>query len=203
MGPSRALFCHCDVTKESDVLTAIKTARDKWPNVRTAGLVNCGGLSTGELTVNRKGEPAGLDLFKKTVEVNLVGSFNLSRLVAAEMARESGMGKDLDGKSDNGLILLVGSTSSQDPQPGLSGYAASKGGVASLVLPLYQDLAAFGIRVNAIAPSLFDTAMGARVPSKARKAIEDLLVYPKRCEHLAIENPLPARGARSSLPSFY
>lgn len=185
LGDDKALFAQCDVASEDQIVSAIQAAQSKWPNVPIGGLVNCGGLSGGQLTIDHEGHPASLDYFQHLVQVNLIGSFNLSRLVAAEMARQGGGARRGSSSSpgeleERGSILLVASTSYQDPQPGLAGYAASKGGVASLVLPLSQDLARFGIRVNAVAPSLFETAMGAGLAPRARKVLESRFVFPKR-----------------------
>lgn len=196
LGPGKAFFAQCDATSEADVAQVIKSAKAKWPKARTAGLVYCSGISLGGLTVSNDGQPADLDIFKKVINVNLVGSYNAARLVAATIAQETGRSTE-----DNGLILLVSSASYQDPQPGLAAYAASKGGVASMVLSLSQvpphvfkdtrltashvlssgqDLARYGIRANAIAPSLFNTGMGASIPPGARQAIEKRFVHPKR-----------------------
>lgn len=181
LGQEKALFAKCNVTQEQDIVSAIQSATQKWPNKSIGGVVCCGGLSDGALTIDHEGNPADLKPFEKLVQVNLIGSYNLSRLVASEMVRRGG-GR---GTEEKGSILLVSSTSYQDPQPGLAGYAASKGGVASLVLPLSQDLARFGIRVNAVAPSMFETAMMQGIAPRARKAIESRFVFPKRGERMS------------------
>ncbi|KAI9608156.1 hypothetical protein H4Q26_005612 [Puccinia striiformis f. sp. tritici PST-130] len=148
------------------------------------GLVHCAGVSAADKTVSSSGLAGSLEIFKTVIDINLTGSFNVSRLVASEIVQQK---RSIDhtkttqkATQDHGVIILTSSTSYQDGQVGQVGYAASKGGVASMVLPMARDLARFGIRVNAIAPSLFDTQMGKSISPAVRDNLLKTVEYPSR-----------------------
>jgi NAD(P)-dependent dehydrogenase (short-subunit alcohol dehydrogenase family) len=143
------VFVLADVANERQVLDAIKAASALAP-LRT--LVNSAGIGAPERTVNRDGQPANLATFERIVRTNLLGSFNCLRLVAAEMSRTDPL---RDGQ--RGAIVNVASVAAFDGQAGQASYAASKGGIVGMTLPIARDLAAIGVRVNTIAPGLIDT----------------------------------------------
>ncbi|RIA86690.1 hypothetical protein C1645_696746 [Glomus cerebriforme] len=164
------LFVQADVTSEASITKAIQQAIEKFgENIR--GVVNCGGiLSIGKI-VGSNGKPLDLDLFKFTVNVNLVGTFNVCRLVAAQMVKQ----KPLE-EGERGVIINVSSIAYQDGQIGQVSYSASKGGVASMTLPMTRDLSKFGIRVVSIAPGLFETPMASTLNHS--KEMKQKLLYP-------------------------
>ncbi|KAG0147087.1 hypothetical protein CROQUDRAFT_62151 [Cronartium quercuum f. sp. fusiforme G11] len=176
----RVVFHMCDIRSSKDIESAIQKSKSAWPQNLIGGLVHCAGVSMVGRTVNSKGEPWDYDTFRTVVDINLNGTFNVARLVAAHIVRSQPTTGITDDESENGVFILTSSTSYQDGQVGQTAYASSKGGVASLVLPLARDLAKFGIRVNAIAPSLFETAMTRAMPEKLRKNLLKVVEFPPR-----------------------
>lgn len=150
-GTLGAGFAEVDVTDEASVAAGIAIARTSMG--RITGLVNCAGIASAARVLGRSG-PHDLDLFRRTVDINLIGSFNCMRLAAAAMAENA---PDDDG--ERGVIVNTASIAAFDGQKGQVAYAASKAGIAGLSLPSARDLASFGIRVNAIAPGTFLTPM--------------------------------------------
>jgi NAD(P)-dependent dehydrogenase (short-subunit alcohol dehydrogenase family) len=166
----RARFVPTDVTDPDAVAEAIAQARELG-EVRVA--VNCAGVGWAARVLGREG-PHDLGLFRKVVEVNLIGTFNVLRLAAEAMA-----GNDpLDG--DRGVIVNTASIAAFDGQIGQAAYSASKGGVAGLTLPVARDLARHQIRVCTIAPGTFDTPMLAGLPADAREALAEDIPHPHR-----------------------
>jgi len=145
----RFLFCPADVTDEAEIRRAIGTARDRFGPLR--GAVVCAGIMQIQRIVGRDG-PCPLDAFRRVVDVNLIGTFNVLRLAADAMKDN-----EPDAEGQRGVIVLTASTAAMDGQIGQTAYAASKGGVAALVLPAARELGRLGIRVVAIAPGVFDT----------------------------------------------
>lgn len=144
-------FVKTDVTDEASVKAAIETAKAQMGQVTAA--VNCAGIAPASKTVGRDGaHPLGL--FQKTIDINLVGSFNVARLAAEAMAENT---PEADGA--RGVIINTASIAAMDGQKGQAAYAASKGGIVGLSLPMARDLARLGIRVMAIAPGIFKTPM--------------------------------------------
>jgi len=185
------LFRSCDVRDSEAIESAIQAAQTKWPRRKLAGLVHCAGVGMAFKTLQHGGEDgpqAGpQDAFEQTILINLAGTFNVARLVAAAIARQypalpSGYAaRDSEPVADDrGVLVFTSSSSYEDGQDGQAAYAASKGGVASLCLPMARDLARYGIRVMAIAPSLFDTAMGANMPSKVKDNLLRSTLFPQR-----------------------
>ena len=157
-----AEFVRADVTSDSDIAAAVERAGQT-----LAGAVNCAGIGIAERTVGRDG-PHALDSFARVIQINLVGTFNVIRLVGAALA-EVAPGED----GERGVIVNTASIAAFDGQVGQAAYAASKGGVAALTLPVARDLARHGIRVMTIAPGLFDTPMLAGLPEPAREALAE------------------------------
>jgi NAD(P)-dependent dehydrogenase (short-subunit alcohol dehydrogenase family) len=146
-----AQFAAVDVTDEASVATGIATAMAAMG--RITACVNCAGIATAARTLGRDG-PHDWAAFRRTLDINLAGSFNVARLAVAEMARNT---PDADGA--RGVIIHTASIAAFDGQKGQAAYAASKAGVTGLVLPMARDLAGLGIRVMAIAPGVFRTPM--------------------------------------------
>ena len=166
------VFCTVDVGDEESVQKALEKtlAANGAPFI----LVNCAGIAIGEKTVGKNG-PHRLESFKKVLDVNLAGSFNCIRLVSAEMERNDGQA---DG--ERGVIINTASVAAYEGQIGQAAYAASKGGVVSMTLPIARDLMNAGIRVNTIAPGIFWTPMMAGMDQKVQDALAAMVPFPKR-----------------------
>jgi NAD(P)-dependent dehydrogenase (short-subunit alcohol dehydrogenase family) len=137
-------------------------------------LVNCAGQA-GASRVVSGGRPASLEEFRRVIEVNLVGTFNCTRLAAARMVRSSG-----DEGEERGVIVNTASIAAWEGQPGQAAYAASKAGIVGMTLPVARELARSGIRVVTIAPGLFDTPMLDSVPDEARRSLAASVPFPRR-----------------------
>ncbi|WP_299653617.1 SDR family NAD(P)-dependent oxidoreductase [uncultured Tateyamaria sp.] len=165
-------FAETDVTDEDSVTAAIDLARDKMGGLSAA--VNCAGIAFGIKTVGRDG-PHPLPAFQKTIDINLVGSFNVARLAAAAMADNE---PEPDGA--RGVIINTASIAAFDGQKGQAAYAASKGGVVGMTLPMARDLASSGVRVMTIAPGIFKTPMLAGLPDDVQAALAADVPNPAR-----------------------
>jgi NAD(P)-dependent dehydrogenase (short-subunit alcohol dehydrogenase family) len=165
-------FAPADVTNEDDVKSAVEVATSAAP-LRTC--IHCAGIGWAERTLNRAGDPHSLDTFRKVLEINLVGTFNVLRLVAAGMSPN-----EPDDNGERGVILNTASIAAYDGQIGQAAYSASKGGVVALTLTAARDLAAVGIRVCTIAPGLIDTPLLGGLPADARDALAQSVLFPKR-----------------------
>lgn len=165
-------FVETDVTDESSVAAAIDLARDRMGGLSAA--VNCAGIALGIKTVGRDG-PHPLPAFQKTIDINLVGSFNVARLAAAAMAKN-----DPEPDGARGVIINTASVAAFDGQKGQAAYAASKGGVVGMTLPMARDLASTGIRVMTIAPGIFKTPMLAGLPEDVQAALAADVPNPPR-----------------------
>jgi NAD(P)-dependent dehydrogenase (short-subunit alcohol dehydrogenase family) len=164
-------FVETDVTDEESVGAALEAALESGP---LHGVVNCAGVAIAEKAVGRDG-PHPLGSFTKVIQVNLVGTFNVIRLAAAAM-----VGNEPDEEGGRGVIVNTASVAAFDGQVGQAAYAASKGGVVSMTLPLAREFARSGIRVVAIAPGLFDTPMMAGLPEEARESLGNQVPFPSR-----------------------
>lgn len=178
IGP-RARFVAADVTSEEQVRAAVDAAREAGP-LRVA--VNCAGIATAGRTVGREG-PAPLDVFERTVRVNLVGTFNVTRLAAAAMAAdEPGTGQVPGGPEtpERGVVVCTASVAAYDGQIGQAAYAASKGGIASMTLPMARDLSKLLIRVVTVAPGIMQTPMMAGMPDDVQASLAAQVPHPSR-----------------------
>ena len=165
----------CDVADAASGEAAFARARAAHGPVRI--LVNCAGLGAAGRIVGRDG-PLKLDAFERIVRVNLIGSFNMIRLAAAAIAKEE-PGKD----GERGVIVNTASIAAFDGQIGQAAYAASKGGVVALTLPVARELARFGIRVVTIAPGIFETPMMAGFTQEVQDALGKSVPFPQRLGH--------------------
>lgn len=169
---SNAGFIRTDVTDEADGRAAIDKAAALFGGVH--GLVNCAGIAPGEKVLGRDG-PHRLDSFARAIAINLTGTFNMIRLAAEAMARNA---PDADG--NRGVIVNTASVAAFDGQVGQAAYAASKGGVAAMTLPIARELARHGIRAAAIAPGIFETPMMAGMPEEVQASLGKSVPYPSR-----------------------
>ncbi|PWN45039.1 NAD(P)-binding protein [Ceraceosorus guamensis] len=185
LGGERTLVGEVDVTEEEDVRQAIQAADDKWKGSTVAGCVNCGGVGMAGKIIDAEGEPFNLDTFKKVVDINLVGTFNVSRLTAARIVRDlpRPLQKPNSETQDRGVIINTASAAAFEGQTGQVSYSASKGGVVGMSMPMARDLAWYGIRVMALAPALFSTPMMERLPQRAKDAILRTAEFPLRFGH--------------------
>ena len=168
----RACFVATDVTSEPSAAAAIEAARNQFGGLQ--GLVNCAGILGAARIVGREG-PHDLALFQKVIAVNLVGTFNMLRLAAAAMSSNQP-----NEEGERGVIINTASIAACEGQIGQAAYAASKGGVAALTLPAARELAKFGIRVVAIAPGVFETAMMQAAPDAVRQSLVEQAAFPPR-----------------------
>jgi NAD(P)-dependent dehydrogenase (short-subunit alcohol dehydrogenase family) len=170
----RARFVATDVTDEAGVRAAVAAA------VEAGGLhvaVNCAGIAPAERVLGREG-PHSLSRFVTAIQVNLVGTFNVTRLAAEVMA----VNEPLDD-GERGVIVNTASVAAFDGQIGQAAYAASKAGVAGMTLPIARELARHGIRVMAVAPGIFDTPMLAAMPDQVRASLGAQVPFPSRLGH--------------------
>ncbi|CAB3757148.1 3-hydroxy-2-methylbutyryl-CoA dehydrogenase [Burkholderia sp. MSh2] len=164
-------FVHCDVSSETDARTAVDTATHAGT---LRGLVNCAGIALAAKTVGKDGAHP-LDAFARTINVNLVGTFNMIRLAAAAMAANAPT-----EEGERGVIVSTASVAAFDGQIGQAAYAASKAGVAGMTLPIARDLSRSGIRVMTIAPGLFETPMLLGMPKDVQDALGAMVPFPPR-----------------------
>jgi NAD(P)-dependent dehydrogenase (short-subunit alcohol dehydrogenase family) len=167
-----ARFALTDVTSENDAQAAVDLAREVFGQLH--GLVNCAGIAPSEKVVGRDG-PHRLESFARTININLVGTFNMIRLTATSISKEE-PGED----GERGVIVNTASIAAFDGQIGQAAYAASKGGIAALTLPIARELARSGIRVVTIAPGVFETPMMAAFPQEVQDALAKSVPFPQR-----------------------
>jgi NAD(P)-dependent dehydrogenase (short-subunit alcohol dehydrogenase family) len=165
-------FVRADVTDEEHVRAGTEAAAAMAP---LRACVHCAGIGWAERTINRSGAPHNLDTFRKVLDVNLVGTFNVIRLVASAMNANEPL-----EFGERGVIVNTASVAAFDGQIGQAAYAASKGGVVSLTLTAARDLSAAGIRVLTIAPGLVDTPLLGSLPEDARAQLAQSVLFPKR-----------------------
>src|SRR5579875_1374876 len=168
----RARFVAADVTSEADAKSAVELAQQAFGHVH--GLVNCAGIAPAERVLGREG-PHRLESFARVVKINLIGTFNMIRVAAAAMAQEE-PGED----GERGVIVNTASIAAFEGQIGQAAYAASKGGVAAMTLPIARELARYGIRVVTIAPGAFETPMMAGFSAEVRESLGKSAPFPQR-----------------------
>ncbi|OLF36186.1 SDR family NAD(P)-dependent oxidoreductase [Psychrobacter sp. Cmf 22.2] len=175
-------FVRCDITSGEEVQAAVDKAEKEFGGLQ--GSINCAGIAVVQKLLDRENNPAELDAFSRGVNINLVGSFNVARLVAASIAKRIANNSDTESaaekNADNGVIVNTASIAAFDGQVGQASYASSKAGVVGLTLPLARELARHGIRVMTVAPGVFATPMMDTIPEKAREQLEAGVPYPKR-----------------------
>jgi NAD(P)-dependent dehydrogenase (short-subunit alcohol dehydrogenase family) len=169
---AQAIFVKTDVTDEESVKNAVGVGISKFGALH--GVINCAGIGVAEKTIGKEG-PHSLVSFKRVIEVNLIGTFNVIRLAAAQMAQQ-----EPAPSGERGVIVNTASVAAFDGQIGQAAYSASKGGIVGMTLPIARDLARSGIRVVTIAPGLFDTPLLAGLSEKMRQSLGTQVPFPAR-----------------------
>jgi NAD(P)-dependent dehydrogenase (short-subunit alcohol dehydrogenase family) len=168
----RALFVRTDVSSEEDVTRAIEAGVEQFGSIH--GAINCAGIVLGRKTVSRRGVH-DLASFEKIIRVNLIGSFNVTRLAAEAM-----MKNEPNEEGERGVIISTASVAAYEGQIGQAAYSASKGGIVGMTLPIARDLAGSGIRVMAIAPGIFSTPMVSGMPQELQDSLAAQIPFPSR-----------------------
>ena len=188
---AHASFAPADVTSAAEVAAAVAHAVERFGTLHVA--VNCAGVGAAMRTVTKQG-PMPLEIFAKVIAINLTGTFNVTRLAAAQMAKNTP-----NAEGERGVVINTASAAAFDGQIGQAAYSASKGGVVGMTLPIARDLASLGIRVMTIAPGTFDTPMLAMLPDEQRRALAAEIPFPSRLGRPAefaalarhiVENPM-------------
>jgi len=163
----------CDITSTDSIVAALDASRAAHGPARL--VMNIAGIGTAKRLIGRDGTPMPIEDFRRVIEVNLIGTFNMIRLATAEIVK-------LDPLEDGerGVIVCTASVAAFDGQVGQEAYAASKGGLVSLTLPLARDLSQFGVRVVTIAPGLFLTPLMAELPQPVQDSLAASIPFPKR-----------------------
>ena len=167
-----ALFVETDVTSEASAVNVIQAAISAFGGVH--GLVNCAGVAPAEKVVGKEG-PHRLESFAKVININLVGTFNMIRLAAAEMMKNTP-----DDNGERGVIDNTASVAAYEGQLGQAAYAASKGGIVALTLPVARELARSGIRCVTIAPGIMETPMLLGMPPEVQDSLNKMVPFPVR-----------------------
>ncbi len=171
-GEVGGIYCRCDVTSAEDAEAAIAKAKEAQGVARI--VVNAAGVGTPGKVVSRRG-PLPLEDFARVVNINLIGTFNITRLTAAEMIAAEAM-----DDNERGIIINTASVAAFDGQIGQPAYGASKAGVAGMTLPLAREFAQHGIRVLTIAPGIFATPMLMVLPEPVQEALAQSIPFPRR-----------------------
>ena len=170
--PKRVVFVPVDVTNEADVRLAIKEAVDRFGRISVA--VNCAGVPDAGKILGKKG-PLPLASFNKVIQINLVGTLNVIRLAVEQMVNNTP-----NAEGEKGVIINTASIAAFDGQVGQAAYAASKGGIVGMTLPIARECADYGIRVATIAPGLFETPLMAGMPPAVKESMAQGVPFPKR-----------------------
>ena len=167
------LAVRCDVTDTASVVAALDAAEARNGTARI--VMNIAGIGTAKRVIQKDGSPAPLEDFERVIRINLIGSYNVIRLAAARLAKADALE---DG--ERGVVVNTASAAAFDGQVGQEAYAASKGGIVSMTLPLARDLAQWGIRVCTIAPGLFATPLLKELPEPVQESLAASIPFPKR-----------------------
>jgi NAD(P)-dependent dehydrogenase (short-subunit alcohol dehydrogenase family) len=186
-----ARYARCDVTVEDDCKAAVAAAQQAFGALH--GAVNCAGVGTPAKMLGKDGV-LPLAAFKRVIDINLIGTFNMLRLAAEAMSRQAP-----NAEGERGVLINTASVAAFDGQIGQPAYAASKAGVVGMTLPIARELARFGIRCVTIAPGLFETPMMASLPPEAQESLGRSVPFPSRLGRPAefaqlvqsiVENPM-------------
>ena len=172
LSQTKARFVKGDVTNEDDVQRAVGTAVQDFGGIH--GLVNAAGVGNAERVLPKEGVQP-LDHFARVIQINLIGTFNVIRLAAAAMAANQP-----NAACERGVIVNTASVAAYDGQIGQAAYAASKGGIVAMTLPIAREFARMGVRVMTIAPGTFDTPLLAGLPDAARQSLAQQVPFPSR-----------------------
>ncbi|MDZ7934659.1 MAG: 3-hydroxyacyl-CoA dehydrogenase [Emticicia sp.] len=169
---AKSKFIKTDVTNEEQVQSAVNQSVEAYGSL--SGIINCAGVGPAKRVVGKDG-PHALDFFQKVVNINLIGTFNTIRLVADKMQNNE---PNTDG--ERGVVINTASVAAFDGQIGQAAYAASKGGIVAMTLPIAREFARMGIRVMAIAPGIFETPLLASLPQDAQDSLGKQVPFPSR-----------------------
>ena len=173
IGADRALALRCDITDAASVTAALDAATAAHGPARI--LMNIAGIGSAKRIVQRDGSPAPLEDFERVVRINLIGTYNMTRLAASRIVALEPLA---DG--ERGVVVNTASVAAFDGQVGQEAYSASKGGIVGMTLPLARDLAQFGVRVCTIAPGLFATPLMKELPEEVQQSLAASIPFPKR-----------------------
>ncbi|KAM9985121.1 hypothetical protein ACTFIY_009539 [Dictyostelium cf. discoideum] len=192
LGSDKTMFSSVDITLEDSVKLSLEHCLRKFKEIH--GVINCAGVAAAQRVIKRDGQVHPLDLFTRVVMVNLIGTFNVIRLVADIIHNQPSFD---DGEEEKGVFIMTASVAAFEGQVGQSAYSASKSGVVGMTLPMAREFATLKIRINTIAPGTFETPMVEMLPQAAIKSINESIPFPSRmgkpkeyaflCQHL-IEN---------------
>lgn len=174
LGAENAAYAVVNVSDEASVAAGFAVLQQKFGALHLC--VNCAGIATAGKTLDRENNPLPLANFSTTINVNLVGSFNVARMAAAMMAKNDPEGE----AAERGVIVNTASVAAYEGQMGQCAYAASKGGIVAMTLPMARDLAKLGVRVNAIAPGIMGTPMLLAMPDNVQESLVANIQFPKR-----------------------
>lgn len=170
--PNNILFSKADVRSEEEIQNAIKATILKFGKID--GLINCAGIGPPKRVVGKEG-PHPLDFFQNVININLVGTFNVIRLVVNEMQNNT---DNISG--EKGIVINTASVAAFDGQIGQAAYASSKGGIVAMTLPMAREFARMGIRVMTIAPGIFETPLLSSLPQEAQDSLGKQVPFPPR-----------------------
>ena len=173
LGSEKVSFYQVNVADEASVKAAIDGVMQSWGAIHICN--NYAGIGNAAKTLSKNG-PFPLDSYKQVIEVNLIGTFNVARLAAEQIAKN----EPYDGANARGVIINTASVAAYEGQVGQVAYSSSKGGVVGMTVPMARDLASYGIRVNTIVPGLIHTPLFEMIPEEAYKSLEASVVNPKR-----------------------
>ncbi|MFN3571631.1 MAG: SDR family NAD(P)-dependent oxidoreductase [Polaromonas sp.] len=173
IGADRAIACACDITSSDSVAAALAQAAAAHGPARI--LMNIAGIGSAKRVVQKDGSPAPLEDFARVITINLIGSYNVSRLFAAACAKLAPLD---DG--ERGVMMFTASVAAFDGQVGQQAYSASKGGLVGMTLPMARDLAQHGIRVCTVAPGLFATPLMKQLPEPVQQSLAASIPFPSR-----------------------
>jgi NAD(P)-dependent dehydrogenase (short-subunit alcohol dehydrogenase family) len=168
----KALFIHTDITSEASVQAALETAKKTFGTIQ--GAISCAGIGAAQRVLGKSGIHP-LESFTRTIQINLIGTFNLLRLASEAMQHNLP-----NAGGERGVIINTASIAAYDGQIGQAAYAASKGGIVAMTLPIARELARFGIRVMTIAPGIFETPMLLNLTDQAKEALSKNIPFPSR-----------------------
>lgn len=176
--PSKVKFYELDITQVEDIVKVVEqvVSWTKQTGAPLGGIINCAGVGTAAKIIGADGQPHSLDMWNMTLDVNLTGTFNLTRIACKYLITVPSEGPD----GERGVVIMVSSAAAFEAQPGQIAYSATKGALVSMTLPMARDLEHHGIRVVTIAPSLFRTPLGASIRPKALKGISRNFAFPRR-----------------------
>jgi len=184
-GEKNVMFMRTDVTNEESVEAAFNSVMATFGRVDIC--INCAGIAPSKKVLDRDNKAQALSAFSLVIHINLIGSFNVARIAAEKMALNA-----ISDDNECGVIINTASVAAYEGQMGQTAYAASKGGIVALTLPMARDLASTGVRVNAIAPGIMGTPMLLAMPEKVQESLVNNIQFPKRMG-------LPSEFARLAL----